>query len=67
VGGARVRLLKDGALVAEAVSDNYGDFKFDRLPEDSGRYQVEIDAPGHAKRMVEAVLGHSVTLGEIRV
>jgi Fe-S-cluster-containing dehydrogenase component len=67
LGGARVRLMKDGALVAEATSDNYGDFKFDRLPEESGRYVVEIDAPGRPARTVEAVLGQSINLGEIRV
>ena len=38
VEGAAIRLLKDGAAVAETKSDNYGDFKFDRLDEGSGRY-----------------------------
>ena len=66
VEGASVRLLKDGRLVGEAASDNYGDFKFDKLDEDSGRYVVEISANGRAKT-VEAQLGASVNLGEIRI
>jgi Fe-S-cluster-containing dehydrogenase component len=67
VEGARVRLMKDGAVVAEASTDNYGDFKFDRLPENSGRYAVEIEAAGRAKKTLEATLGQSLYLGEIRV
>jgi Fe-S-cluster-containing dehydrogenase component len=66
VEGAKVRLLKDGTLVAEAATDNYGDFKFDRLAEGSGRYSVEISAQGRRKT-VEAELGASVNLGEIRL
>jgi Fe-S-cluster-containing dehydrogenase component len=67
VEGARVRLIRDGAVVAETATDNYGDFKFDRLDENSGAYTIEIEAPGHAKKSLEAALGASVTLGEIRL
>jgi hypothetical protein len=67
VEGAAVRLMKGGTLVAEAVSDNYGDFKFDRLDENSGRYLIEISAPGRPKKTVEASLGASINLGEIRL
>jgi nitrate reductase beta subunit len=67
VEGARVRLIRAGAVVAETATDNYGDFKFDRLDEESGAYTVEIAAAGHAKRSVEARLGASLTLGEIRL
>jgi hypothetical protein len=49
------------------MSDNYGDFKFDKLDENSGRYQVEIFTPGHASKTVEANLGASINLGEIRL
>jgi Fe-S-cluster-containing dehydrogenase component len=67
VEGARVRLMKDGRAVAECASDNYGDFKFDKLDPDSGAYTVEIEAPGRARKTVEARLGESVNLGEIRL
>ena len=67
VEGASVCLSKDGRILAETVSDNYGDFKFDKLDEDSGTYLVEISAPGRPKRAVEAKLGASINLGEIRL
>jgi len=67
VEGATARLLRNGQPVAETTSDNYGDFKFDRLDENSGAYVVEIEAKGHRKRTVEAKLGVSVNLGEIRL
>ena len=67
VEGAAVRLRKDGATVAETVTDNYGDFKLDRLPENSGAYTIEISAPGRPAKTVTATLGASINLGEIRV
>jgi Fe-S-cluster-containing dehydrogenase component len=66
VEGAGVRLLKGGALIAETKTDNYGDFKFDRLDENSGRYGVEVSIAGR-KKTVEATLGASINLGEIRL
>jgi len=67
VEGATVRLLRNGAVVAETTSDNYGDFKFDKLDENSGAYTVEIAGSGGKKKTVEAKLGVSVNLGEIRL
>ncbi len=64
VDGALVRLLKNGACVAEATTDNYGDFRFDRLDEDSGRYTIEISA-GCRTRIVTTTLGESINLGDI--
>jgi Carboxypeptidase regulatory-like domain len=66
VEGARVRLMQDGSVVAETTSDNYGDFRFDKLDEDSGSYAVEVSAGGRAKT-IEANLGASINLGEIRL
>ncbi|HEX9070825.1 MAG TPA: 4Fe-4S dicluster domain-containing protein [Pseudolabrys sp.] len=66
VEGAVVRLLKDGDVVAEAATDNYGDFKFDRLNENSGQYIVEISAE-RAKKTLTVQLGMSINLGEIRL
>jgi Fe-S-cluster-containing dehydrogenase component len=66
VVGATVRLTRNGQLVQEARSDNYGDFKFDKLDENSGAYVVEIESGGKKKR-VETKLGVSVNLGEIRL
>ena len=66
VEGANVRLIKDGHTVARTTTDNYGDFKFDRLDDNSGRYTVEIVA-GDKTKMLDATLGVSVFLGEIRL
>ena len=65
--GASVRLLKDGACLAEADSDNFGDFKFDGLDEDSGRYTVQVSAAGRGTRTVDVELGASTNVGEIRL
>ena len=67
VEGASVRLYKGGTVVAETVTDNYGDFKFDKLDENSGRYLLEISARGRPKKTIETKLGASINLGEIRV
>jgi Fe-S-cluster-containing dehydrogenase component len=66
VEGASVWLLKDGRLIAEAASDNYGDFKLDKLDENSGKYVLEISAQGRSKTL-DVELGVSVNLGEIRL
>ena len=67
VEGASVRLIKGGQTIARATTDNYGDFKFDKLEEGSGSYRVEISATGRGATSVEAVLGASINLGEIRL
>ncbi len=67
VEGALVKLLHGGSPVAETTSDNYGDFSFDRLEEGSGKYAVEIAAGGRGGKSLEAELGESVYLGEIRL
>ncbi len=58
--------MKDGRCVAETKTDNYGDFKFDRLAEGSGRYVVEVSSNGRAKT-VDVELGVSTNVGEIRL
>ena len=66
VEGALVRLLKDGQTLAEATTDNYGDFKLDRLKEESGEYEIEIVA-GEKRTTLRTRLGASVSLGEILI
>jgi Fe-S-cluster-containing dehydrogenase component len=66
VEGASIQLVKDGNAVAVTTTDNYGDFKFDRLDESSGHYTLQIFASGRTKT-VEAELGDSINLGEIRL
>jgi Fe-S-cluster-containing dehydrogenase component len=65
--GALVWLYRDAGKIGETVSDNYGDFKFDRLEENSGRYRVEIAYPGRQPATREVDLKTSVYLGTIRL
>lgn len=67
VEGAMVRLSNTNRTVAETVTDNYGDFKFDRLDENSGAYFVEIHAKNRKPMLVQVKLGVSTNLGEIRL
>lgn len=67
VEDAAVSLMKDGNKVAEVKSDNYGDFKFDRLEENSGSYTIDIGTEGGPRLSVAAELGASINLGEIRL
>ena len=66
VEGASVQLVRNGASVAVTTTDNYGDFKFDQLEENSGRYSIQIFSRGRSK-VVAVELGSSISLGEIRL
>jgi len=65
--GARITLIKDSKKIGAAVTDNYGDFKFDNLEENSGRYLIEIDYTGFEKKTLEVDLKLSSTLETIFV
>lgn len=64
---ATVTLSKAGTKIAEMTTDNYGDFKFDRLEEGSGTYSIEIASPHQDTKLIEVELGESTYLGEIRL
>lgn len=42
VAGATVRLIKEGNTVVEQGTDDFGDYKFDGLQENSGGYEIEV-------------------------
>ena len=65
VEGARVTLRQGSSNIAATVTDNYGDFKFDNLEENSGSYTVEISWPGHETKTLAVDLKTSVNLGTI--
>ena len=65
VEGATVLLLRDTSEIATTQTDNYGDFKFDRLDENSGNYEINILANGHAPKTLSLELTNSIYLGEI--
>jgi len=63
--GARVTLMKGSERIDEAVTDNYGDFKFDNLEENSGNYRLEIVCPDYEKKILEVDLKTSLNVGPI--
>lgn len=65
--GAVVTLLKDKKEIDRAVTDNYGDFKFDNLEENSGRYELEISYKNHEKKTLEFYLKTSINIGTILI
>ena len=65
VEGARIVLWQGGEELAHTTSDNYGDFKFDRLEPASGAYRIDISAAGRAPKTIEFELETSLNLGTI--
>ena len=65
VANATIKVERSGALVGEARTDAYGEFKVDGLPPDSGRYRVVIEIDGRETKRVNVDLGKSVYLGRI--
>jgi hypothetical protein len=65
VEGAAVELLKDGKIVQHTSTDAFGDFRFDRLGTDSGKWQLHIAHPLYGSATTETVLGKTQVLGEL--
>ena len=63
---AIVRLLKDDTLVGEIVTDYFGDFKFDRIPANSGTYTIDISFQEHSKT-IPVEITESVYLKDIEM
>ena len=64
--GARVTLLQNGQKLAEATTDNFGDFRFDRLPKNSAGYIVEVNLEGREPQQVPvAELKTSIVLAAV--
>lgn len=67
IEGAAITLKHEGLTLADTTSDVYGDFKFDALPPESGRYEIVISAERYSVKTIEATLGTSLNIGEIRL
>jgi Fe-S-cluster-containing dehydrogenase component len=66
VEGAKVTLLNSSdENIGEYVTDNYGDFKFDGLKENSGKYTLQITYTGYALKAIEVDLKQSFSAGTI--
>jgi len=65
--GADVLLERDGQVLAQAETDGFGDFKFDRLGKNSGSYTVRISKDSLGAASLEVELSQSIHLGNIRL
>lgn len=66
VVGAQVVLFRaTREVVGKAVTDTFGDFKFDKLDPGNGQYRVEISHPQFGIGSAEVVLGESRYVGTI--
>jgi Fe-S-cluster-containing dehydrogenase component len=54
-----------GSNIGECRTDNYGDFKFDNLEENSGRYKLKIFYVGCSDKTIEVELNKSTYFGVI--
>jgi len=65
VAGATITLSRDGTTIASTTSDDFGEFRIDRLEPGSGRYVLEVSSPAHRLVRLDVVLGESRYLGRI--
>ena len=64
--GARVFLAgPSGQRGDECLTDCYGDFKFDRLQEDSGTYHLQISLSGYKSTAIQLDVKKSVNIGVV--
>ena len=62
---AKVTLRKEEKIIEMIEANNYGDFKFDNLAEESGKYTLEVTCPGYRALMVNVDLKTSINVGTI--
>jgi Fe-S-cluster-containing dehydrogenase component len=65
IEGARVTLRRDKEKLGEAVTNVFGEFRFDKLPRDSGKYSVDIAAEHYRPQTTNFELKESFWLGTI--
>jgi hypothetical protein len=64
--GAKVTLTHESAKkTAVTTTNNYGDFKFDNLGDNSGKYRLEVEFPGYGKQTKAIELMTSINIGTI--
>ncbi len=64
-GEALVKLLKAANLIKETLTDNFGDFKFDGLDENSGSYTIKILFRDSKEKTLDVDLKLSLNVGVI--
>jgi Fe-S-cluster-containing dehydrogenase component len=63
--GARVTLMQGSKKIQGTVADTFGDFKFDGLEENSGKYTLTIKYEDYEEKVVEVELKKSLSAGTI--
>jgi Fe-S-cluster-containing dehydrogenase component len=63
--GAQITLYKGSAKIGETKTDNYGDFRFDNLDENSGDYLIEVVYKTFERKTVTVELTNSKNVGVI--
>ena len=54
---ASVKLMKNGSVIAEADADFFGEFKIDRIPKNSGAYELVCSLDGYKPVSYELTVG----------
>ena len=67
VANATIKLTHEGKVIATTSSDAYGDFKFDKLHADGGKYSREISADAYQDKSVKLTFKDTDYLGEIQL
>jgi len=67
VANATIKLERSGTLVAETLTDAYGEFKMDGLEPDSGPHRLTIEVDGRETKRLDVELADSVYLGRIEL
>ena len=55
--GAAVKLLANGKVIAEAKTDFFGEFKIDKIPKNSGKYELNCSLDGYKPLSCEVAIG----------
>ena len=63
--GAEVILQKNEETISQTITDNFGDFKFDRLRENSGNYKLKISFSGQPTKEIDVELSDSQSFPNI--
>ena len=63
--GAKVTLSKGNKILGTVETNNYGDFKIDRLEEKSDKFILKIAYPGYKMQKMNVELKTSIDLGTI--
>jgi Fe-S-cluster-containing dehydrogenase component len=63
--GAEVSLIRESKITRRQLTDNFGDFRFDKLDEDSGNFKIEISYKDFEKKVLDVDMKKSNNMGTI--